>query len=122
VEEEVSVLCRMALMALMDMAFELPIIHLLACTHSTVGHSLVPSSEQDGVASRGVEAVAESLVVGEASVVGGGSPRGPSADQSGDWQSSIPHERPPKTSQKYLKFRPSPLPSPRRGEGGGEGD
>lgn len=65
-------LCPMALMGLMDMAFELPIIHLLACTHSMVGHSLVPSSEQDGVDFHGVEVVAGSLAVGEGSVVGGG--------------------------------------------------
>jgi hypothetical protein len=54
----------------MDMASKHPIIHLPVCTHSMVGHSMGPSSGQAGVASHGVEVVAESSVAGEGSVVG----------------------------------------------------
>jgi hypothetical protein len=64
--------CRMALMALMDMAFELLIIQPVARTHSMVGNSLLLSSEQGAVASHGVEAAGEPSVADGDSVVGGG--------------------------------------------------
>jgi hypothetical protein len=48
------------------------IIHLPVRTRSMVGHSMVLSLGQAGVASHGVEVVAESLVAAEGSVVGSG--------------------------------------------------
>ena len=69
-EEEVSVLCRIEAMELMDMASKHPIIHLRICTHLIVGRFMVLSLEQAVVASRGVEVVAGYSVVGGGSVVG----------------------------------------------------
>jgi len=56
----------------MDTASKHLIIHLPVRTHSTVSHSMVLSSGQAGVASHGVEVVAESMVEAEGSVVGSG--------------------------------------------------
>jgi len=56
----------------MDTAFKHLIIPLPVCTHSMVEHSMVLSSGQAGVASHGVEVVAESSVAGEGFVVGSG--------------------------------------------------
>jgi hypothetical protein len=55
----------------MDMVSKHPIIRLPVCTPSMVSRSMVLSLAQGVVASRGVEAVAESSVAGEGFVVGG---------------------------------------------------
>ena len=57
-------------MALMDTASKHLIIHLPACTHSMVNHSMGPSSEQAVEGFHGAEVVAESTVAVEGSVVG----------------------------------------------------
>jgi len=67
VEAGVSVQCHTEAIAVMDMVSKHPIIHLPVCTHP-----MGPSSGQAGVASHGVEVVAESLVAAEGSVVGSG--------------------------------------------------
>jgi hypothetical protein len=55
----------------MDMASEHLLIHLPVWSHSMTSHSTGPSLGQAGVASHGVEVVAESSVAGEGSVDGG---------------------------------------------------
>jgi hypothetical protein len=65
VEAEVSARCHIEAIAVMDMASKHPIIHLPARTHS-----MGPFSGQAGVASHGVEVVAESSVAGEGFVDG----------------------------------------------------
>jgi len=70
VEEKAFVLCHTEAIDLMDMASKHPIIHLPVCTHSMAGHSMVLSLGQAVAGSHGVEAVEESLVAGEGSVVG----------------------------------------------------
>jgi len=82
------VLCHTEAIDLMDMASNHPIIHLPVCTHSMAGHSMVLSLGQAVAGSHGVEAVEESLVAGEGSVVGDNKKIvfawGPSMEPNGD--------------------------------------
>jgi hypothetical protein len=57
--------CHTEAMALMDMASKHPIIHLPVCTHSMVGHSMIPYLAQAVEDCPGVEVVAGYSVVGD---------------------------------------------------------
>jgi hypothetical protein len=65
VEVEASARCHTEAIAVMDMASKHPIIHL-----PVRPHPMGPSSAQAGVASHGVEGVAEYSAAGEGFVVG----------------------------------------------------